>query len=55
MEKILHKREAVLLVGSGGEIIALPEMAFLPSAGSESPTWTPESHWEHDSNVYVQF
>lgn len=44
MERILHKREAVLFVGRGGKIIALLEMAFLPSADSESPTWTPESH-----------
>lgn len=44
MKSILHKREAVLFIGCGGEITALLEMAFLPSADSESPTWTPESH-----------
>lgn len=55
MEKILHKRKVVSFDVLWGEIIALPEMAFLPSADSESPTWTPGSHWEHDSNVYVQF
>lgn len=52
MVGILYRGEAVLL---GKLRKRLPEMAFLPSADSESPAWTPESPWEHDSNVDVQF
>lgn len=42
MEGILHRRGGG--VAGWAEEERLPEMAFLPSANSESPTWTPESH-----------